>query len=133
MYTTFFKHALLILLLATVSLFSCERTEEKISTESNLLLTLSSDTVTFDTLFTSVGSITKRFRVYNTNDNAINLSNIQLGMGEASSYSLVVNGERGTSFHDEVILGNDSLLVLVEVVIDPMDENLPFQLIRLYN
>jgi hypothetical protein len=126
MYTTFFKHALLILLLATVSLFSCERTEEKISTESNLLLTLSSDTVTFDTLFTSVGSITKRFRVYNTNDNAINLSNIQLGMGEASSYSLVVNGERGTSFHDEVILGNDSLLVLVEVVIDPMDENLPF-------
>lgn len=80
----------------------------------------------FDTLFSSVGSITKRFRIHNENDKAIQIERITLGRGNQSEYNIVINGEKGKSIEDEVIFGNDSLLVLVDVLIDPADQNLPF-------
>ncbi len=105
---------------------SCDPIEEKITTENAARLTYSSDTIIFDTLFSTVGSITKRLRIYNTNEKAISLDKIALGKGSNSSYKIIVNGEEASSFADEVIFGNDSLLVLVEVFINPQDENLPF-------
>lgn len=104
----------------------CDNSVEEISTDPNLRLLYSTDTVTFDTLFSSVGSITKRFKIYNTHDQAIRLDQLSLGNLEASSYSVTVNGAKGKSFQDEIIFGKDSLLVLVEVLIDPSDQDLPF-------
>ena len=105
---------------------ACDPIEEEISTDSSLRLSASTDTVTFDTIFSSVGSITKRFRLFNPNEKAIELDRIYLGRGSDSPYAITVNGERGTSLTSEVILGKDSLLVLVDVTIDPNDQNLPF-------
>lgn len=104
----------------------CESPVEDISSDNDLRLHYSSDTVTFDTLFSSVGSITKRLKIYNTNDKAIKLDQLSLGRLDASPYSITVNGEKRQSFQDEVIFGKDSLLVLVEVLIDPANEDLPF-------
>ncbi|MDW3208256.1 MAG: hypothetical protein R8N23_00210 [Reichenbachiella sp.] len=107
-------------------MLGCEPSTEEISFDPDLRLTYSTDTITFDTLFSSVGSITKRFKIYNPNDKAIQLNQLSLGTGNQSSYSLTVNGAKDKSFQNEIIYGNDSLLVLVEVLIDPSDQDLPF-------
>lgn len=109
-----------------IFVLACEPSEEQITSSESAGLTFSADTVLFDTLFTTVGSITKRLKVYNRNDNAVRIDRIALGKGENSSYSIIVNGNEGTEFVDEVILGKDSMLVLVSVHIDPMDNDLPF-------
>ncbi len=105
---------------------ACTPTEEDITFDSNATLRFSTDTVLFDTLFTTVGSITRRFRIYNDNDNALLISSISLQGGTDSPYTLFVNGRAGASFEDVRILGNDSLLLLTEVTIDPQNEDLPF-------
>lgn len=104
----------------------CTPTEEEITFDPQAHLTFSTDTLFFDTLFTDTVSFTGRFRVFNPQQNAVNLSSIFLGGGEGSSYSLSVNGIKGREFRDQVILGNDSSLVLVEVTIPSRDENTPF-------
>lgn len=109
-----------------ICVFACDPVEEEITTAQEARLTFSEDTVIFDTLFSSVTSITKRLRVFNGNKNAINISRMFLGKGDASEYTITVNGERNTSFQNEIILGNDSLLILVNVTVDSRNENLPF-------
>ena len=104
----------------------CTPTEEEISLDPNALLTFSTDTVFFDTLFTDTVSFTNRFKVYNPQKNAVNLSSISLGLGDNSNFSLSVNGVEGSNFSDLVILGKDSLLVLVEVTIPSRGEDMPF-------
>ena len=105
---------------------SCTPDAEKLITENVKPLTFSTDTVLFDTVFTSVGSITKRLYIRNPNDNAIDINNIFLAGASASSYSIIVNGVAGENFDKQRLLGKDSLLVLVKVNIDPKDESLPF-------
>ncbi|MEM6523502.1 MAG: right-handed parallel beta-helix repeat-containing protein [Bacteroidota bacterium] len=111
-------------------LASCSPEEEKITFEGDAFLRFSTDTVFFDTIFTQISTeirnVTKRFRVYNDNDNAVRINDISLADGTDSPYIIFVNGRPGNSFADTRILGGDSMLILVEVSIDPMDENLPF-------
>ncbi len=111
-------------------LAACKPQEESITFESDAFLRFSTDTVFFDTVFTQISTeirnVTKRFRVYNDNDNAVRVSEISLTGGNNSAYTLFVNGRPGSSFADTRILGGDSILVLVEVSIDPQDASLPF-------
>jgi len=94
--------------------------------DGDVFLTFSTDTVIFDTVFTSRGSTTQRLTVSNPNQNAVLISDIYLGSRDTSPYSLFVQGEEGSSFSDQRILGKDSLLLLIEVTIDPADQDLPF-------
>ncbi len=89
-------------------------------------LRFSLDTLTFDTVFTSVGSITKRFRVYNEHKEEVNIRRVFLGEGADSPYDIIVNGRQGNDLEDIRLLGEDSLLVLVTVNIDPQEKDLPF-------
>lgn len=113
-------------LLTSILIISCEPEEEKISGASSINLLFSTDTVIFDTLLSSRASITKRLRIFNPSKKAVSISSIRLGKGLSSSYSIISNGKFGDEIRDEVLFGGDSLLVLVDVEIDPMDENLPF-------
>ncbi|MEP2508596.1 MAG: hypothetical protein ABJH72_04535, partial [Reichenbachiella sp.] len=112
------KHFILPSILILCVMLGCEPMTEELSTDTSIQLSYSTDTVTFDTLFSSVGSITKRFKVYNRNSKAINVSRMYLGNDDQSPYTMVVNGKEGKGFENEVIFGKDSLLVLVEVLID---------------
>jgi len=94
--------------------------------DGDVFLTFSTDTLIFDTVFTSRGSTTQRLTVSNPNQNAVLISDIYLGSRDTSPYSLFVQGEEGSSFSDQRILGKDSLLLLIEVTIDPADQDLPF-------
>lgn len=123
---TMSKTLQLLLLIAVFFALACEPEEEQISGQSNLKLILSTDTVLFDTLLTARTSITKRFRIKNPNQKAIRISDIRLAKGRQSDYTIIVNGKKDDSVQDEVVFGGDSLLVLVDVEIDPQDENMPY-------
>ena len=79
-----------------LSISSCKK--ETFNTSA--ALGFSDDTITFDTLFTTLGSTTKFFTLRNTTKQAIKISNISLGGGAASSYRMSVDGDNGASFKD---------------------------------
>lgn len=105
---------------------ACTPEEEILVSDNTFELAFDQDTVIFDTLFSTVGSVTKRLKVYNPNDNAIQISSIGLAGESQSPYTLYLQGIEGKSFQNQQILGGDSLLMLVEVLIDPQDQDLPF-------
>jgi hypothetical protein len=113
-----------ILLLGFFS--SCQYEEEWISDDPELTIRYSEDTLSFDTVFTVSGSVAKRLTVLNPNKNAVKFDKIYLGRGIQSEYSIIVAGIEQDEVLDQVIYGNDSLLVLVQVAIDPNDATLPF-------
>lgn len=84
------------------------------------------DTVQFDTVFTSVGSATEVFLIYNRGDENLMLNTVELAGGKGSPYRLNFDGISGTQFDEIEILAGDSLYGFVEVTIDPSDESLPF-------
>lgn len=114
------------LVFAGVIFWACRPENEEITRDPDVKLVFSADTIFFDTVFTSVGSVAKRLKVYNPSKHAVRIGEIALGRAGASAYTLHVNGQPGKRFDDVFLLGGDSLLTLVEVLIDPADENLPF-------
>ena len=90
------------------------------------LLSFSTDTLSFDTVFTTVGSYTGYFMIYNRNSEALKIEKITLAGGEKNGFRLNVDGRKGDSFNDIPIWKKDSLYVAVEVTVNPNDENSPF-------
>lgn len=108
------------------SLFvACDGLDEHYSTDPNLRLTFSEDTLSFDTVFTSIGSATKKFMIYNQNKEAMNIQSIMLASGGESGFRLNVDGRKGDYFDNVGILGEDSMFVFVEVTVDPTASNQP--------
>lgn len=106
---------------------SCSTKDEIISSSSSLEILFSNDTVAFDTLLSNgERSNTNRLKIYNPNEESILLSSIQLGLGEESDYSIIVNGRQSTTLLNEKILGGDSILVLVDVTVRPRNMNRPY-------
>ena len=106
-----------------VTLFSCE--DEGYMSSPDAQLKFSADTVTFDTIFTTIGSTTQRFTVKNQYEEPILVSSIRLAGGEMSSFRLNVNGMVGNDLFDVEVPGHDSIYIFVEVTIDPTGQNLP--------
>ena len=96
------------------------------SENRNHRLSFSTDTLSFDTVFTTIGSVTGYFMIYNRNSEALNIETISLSGGEKSGFRINVDGRKGLSFSDIPIWKKDSLFVAVEVTINPNDENSPF-------
>jgi len=88
-------------------------------------LTFSSDTVLFDTVFTTVTTVTKNFRVINPNDEALTVD-IRLAGGNQSYYNINVDGQSGYEFHNVEIPAHDSLFVFVRALINPTNQNTPY-------
>lgn len=87
-------------------------------------LDFSVDTVLFDTIFTTIGSTTKRFRVYNRNNEPIRIDAIEL-MGDQSYYRLNIDGLAQNSAQDIELDAGDSLFIFVEVTLDPNNQSTP--------
>lgn len=124
----FLKNIVLILVVIFISLFSMSScVDESFSTDSSLKLEFSSDTLLFDTIFTTVGSATHRFMVYNPNSKNVKISDIRLGMGKNSPYRLNVDGNLSAenTFTDIEIRAKDSMFVFVEVTVNPQATNTP--------
>lgn len=111
------------LCLIIITMANCRRDKNVFDTSSDV--SFSTDTILFDTLFTTIGSTTKKFKIYNNSKKAINISNINLGLGTSSMYRINVNGFAGTNFENVEIPGEDSIFVFVEVTIDPNNSTIP--------
>jgi hypothetical protein len=96
------------------------------SDEPGLRLEFSSDTILFDTVFTTVGSITLPLKVYNRNDVAVEIQRIGLAGGSASAFRMNVDGYPGPEVEGLPLLAGDSLWVFIEVTVDPTDQFSPF-------
>lgn len=113
-------------LLLLLSIFGCEPKDEIITTDPNAALRFSADTVLFDTVFVTQGSVTRRLKVYNPNKNAVRISSINLAGANSSPYKLIINGLESPVVNNLELRGQDSLYVLVSVNVNPADQNLPF-------
>lgn len=105
-------------------LFGC-RKDEVFTEDPGAKLVLTEDTVLFDTIFTTVGSVTKRFTVRNENENAVKVD-IALQGGTPSPFRINVDGASGVNFNDVEILGNDSIFIFVEATLDQNNASNPF-------
>lgn len=94
-------------------------------TDPTAKLEFSSSSILYDTVFTTVGSVTKTFIVYNRNSQPIKISSIRLGRGTASNFRINVDGTKGVSFSDVEIEGKDSMFVFAEVTVDPNNASSP--------
>ena len=80
-------------------------------------LSFSQDTIVFDTVFTTIGSTTKQFKIYNNDKKAVVIDNIQLMGGENSTFRINVDGTPGKTFSSIELAGKDSLFVFIEVTL----------------
>lgn len=109
------------------ALFSCKK--ENSGTPSNVL-SFSTDTLVFDTVFTALGGTTNprsanlQLRVRNTGSQPIETS-IRLAGGTASPFRMNVDGFPTLDIQNYRIRGNDSIYIFVEVTIDPLNSNNP--------
>ena len=109
--------ALFILLSCLVTFLpGCEPKEDLVQTSGSL--TIEQDTVLFDTVFTTVGTVTKRLWVYNRNSGAVK-TDVSLAGLAGATYSLIINGDQATSASGVLIRGNDSMQVLVKAKLGP--------------
>ena len=88
-------------------------------------LNFSVDTVVFDTVFTTIGSTTKQFKIYNKENRTVKIEEIELVGGTSSPFRINVDGVAGTKLTDIELEGKDSLFVFVEVTLNINSQNLP--------
>jgi hypothetical protein len=113
------------LVLCLLAFTACRKNDD-ITTSSDVELSFSSDTVLFDTVFTAVGSINKRIKVYNNDSKAINITNIRLGEGLSSFFSLIINGVVTNEKSNVQVGGKDSISIYVKATINSNTQNKPF-------
>lgn len=111
------------LFLGILFVSSCEKMDYYSGSDARVAF--STDTIAFDTVFTTIGSATLNFRVYNSFDQPININNVSISGGEDSPFRMNVDGRRGKSVDDIKVYAKDSIYVFVEVTVDPNDQNLP--------
>ncbi|UOQ54037.1 hypothetical protein [Hymenobacter cellulosivorans] len=125
----FLLPCLLILSCLLTVLPGCEPKEDLLTTDPSAKLEFSTDTVLFDTVFTQVGTVTKRLWVYNRNSRAVKVEQISVVNPAVTEYSIIVNGDGGAMANNVEIRGKDSLLVLVRAKLGPggaQSEGKPF-------
>lgn len=113
-----------ISLFAILAILSCRK--ERFITTADATLALSADTLRFDTVFTTTGSITGAIKIFNTNTDRLRIDRITLGGGANSAFRINADGIPGPEATGLEIAGNDSLYVFVTVSINPNAEALPF-------
>jgi len=116
--------ALTGLLMSVALLCSCMNDEE-FTSDSGARLTMAQDTVRFDTVFTTMGSSTHRFKLFNHNDKGIRMASVALESGGESGFRINVDGHSGAMLSDIEILGKDSLFLFAEVTLPKQNSDKP--------
>ncbi len=110
------------ILAVVLHMVACQ--DSTLTSDPNAMLSFSHDTVQFDTVFTAMGSSTRRVLVYNPNKNAIKIE--QVSMQDGKYFHINLDGENDMDkLRDIVVRGQDSLFLFVKVYIDPQMEDSP--------
>jgi len=117
----------IIFLIAVLSVFFSSCNDDVFSTNPEDTLSFSTDTLTFDTVFTTIGSATAKIMVYNKNNVALKINRISIAGGKNSNFHINVDGSvnENNEFMDVEIRANDSMYVFVAVTVDPNMLNSP--------
>lgn len=97
---------------------------DAVSTSSSDLLTFSRDTVSFDTVFTDLGTPTARLVVKNKASKGVVISSIRFKNPD-SKFRVNVDGVSGNQFQDVEIRAKDSIYVFLECYIPENDSKEP--------
>lgn len=108
----FFRYIFLALL-ASLGLICASCINDDITTSPSAMLSFSRDTVSFDTIFTEIGTPTARLVVHNKNNKGVNISYIGFKNPE-TLYRLNVDGQSGQTFNNVEIRANDSIYIFIE-------------------
>lgn len=105
-------------------LISCRK--DSFITSADARVTITADTLKYDTVFVTAGSTYRTFKIINENNQKIRLSSLKLMGGAGSVFKMNVDGTPGTQFSNIEIGANDSLYVFAQVNVNPSAANLPF-------
>ena len=114
---------LLFILLITIAGVSSSCKKSNFLSKGNL--SFSVDTLVFDTVFTTIGSTTQQFKIYNKEKKTVNIEEIELMGGVNSPFSMNIDGDIGTTLTDIEIEGEDSLFAFIEVTLNINSQTLP--------
>jgi hypothetical protein len=118
------KRALFIIPAIIIFLFSCKK--NSFITNQDALVHFSSDTLFFDTVFITTGSITQSVKIINENNEKLRLTDIKLMGGDASPFKINIDGANVTNAGNIEMEANDSLYLFISVYVNPSAANLPF-------
>jgi hypothetical protein len=118
-----FKYCLLLIAYCLLQT-SCKK--DSFITSNEAKVNISADSLKYDTVFTTAGSVTKSFKIINENNQKLLLSKIKLMGGVLSSYKMNVDGVPTTEANNIEVAANDSIYVFVTALINPSVANLPF-------
>lgn len=113
-------------LLIAYCLFASSCKKDSFITSPDAVLNTSDDILKYDTVFTSIGSITKSFTIRNENNQKLLLSSIKLMGGNTSPYKININGIAAAEATNIELAAEDSMYVFVTVNINPNLDDLPF-------
>lgn len=88
-------------------------------------LSFSVDTLVFDTVFTTVGSTTQQFKLYNKENKRVLIEEVELMGGAGSPFRINIDGISGSKHQDIEMLPKDSLFAFVEVTLNVNGQNSP--------
>lgn len=116
-----------VFFLAVIPWFSisCEKESFNVD-DGGVKLEFSTDTLTFDTVFTTVGTTTRIVTVYNRSSDNLKLSTVTLSGGVASHFRMNVDGDTSLVARDIEIEAGDSIFIFVQANINPTDATMPF-------
>jgi hypothetical protein len=113
--------SILFLFLIAAACLGCDPLANPVSGR----LSFSPDTISFDTVFTGLGSATMELRAVNPGNEPLRIDRIWLGGGTLSPFRLNINGDPVTETGETVIAQGDSIFIFVEVMVDPVGGDLP--------
>ena len=87
--------------------------EDVVAGEAHLRFSV--DTVSFDTLFSGIGSTTAWVIIYNTDDRPAHIDNVNLLSGGTTGFRFKLDGDPGPSLSNIRIPAGDSLFLFVEL------------------
>ena len=111
-------------LLLVLFFTACKK--ETFITSPDARITISADTLHFDTVFTSTGSVTQAFKIINENNQQLRLNSVTLKGGNSSAFKINADGTPGPAINNIEISANDSIYVFVNARINHNAGNLPF-------
>lgn len=121
----YFPFIALISMIICIGLPACN--DEIYSSNPKDKLSFSTDTLAFDTVFTTLGSATSKIMIYNRNKVALKISHLGIAGGKESPFKINVDGSLNANnqFDNLEIRANDSMYVFVSVTVNPTNENSP--------
>jgi hypothetical protein len=109
-----------------VALFAMSCRKSSFITSKDAAVAFSADTLFFDTVFVTTGSVTQSVKIINLNSQKLRLTDVRLMGGVQSYFGINIDGSPGPEQDNIDIDAGDSLYIFVAVQINPNSANLPF-------